>query len=164
MVDPRRKRLIFLFLGNVASGVVALVVIFFGIVSTGESGPLGPLFVILAVPAVGTQGWRIGLERWERDQAKVKQAAWQACWVLIAWEVAALVATGIFVYVALSAMAPVPHFDHWKSVLDLILISAAVALALWFTWVRSRRMLDLLSPLPGMPEPGSESPYVKLNL
>jgi hypothetical protein len=49
-------------------------------------------------------------------------------------------------------------------VLDLILISAAVALALWFTWVRSRRMLDLLSPLPGMPEPGSESPYVKLNL
>jgi hypothetical protein len=164
MVDPRRKRLIFLLLGNMASGVVALVVIFFGIVSTGESGPIGPLFGILAVPAVGTQGWRIGLERWERDQAKVKQAAWQACWVLIAWEVAALVATGIFIYVALSAMAPVPHFDHWKSVLDLILISAAVALALWFTWVRSRRMLDLLSPLPGMPEPGSESPYVKLNL
>jgi type IV secretory pathway VirB2 component (pilin) len=50
MLDRRRKRLIFLFLGNVASRVVIVVVIFFGIVLTADSGPLGPLFVIVAVP------------------------------------------------------------------------------------------------------------------
>src|SRR5712692_6428643 len=109
MLDRRRTRQLLIFLGNVVSGVVALVAIFFGVVYTVDSGPAGPLLVIVGVPAVGILGWRIGLDLRVRDQAKVKQVAWQAFRVLIAWEAAALVVTGIFIYVAFSAMAPVPH-------------------------------------------------------
>ncbi len=164
MLDRRMKRLILLFLGNVASGVVTVGVIFFGVVWTADNGPLGPLLVIVGVPAVGIQGWRIGLKRRKRDPAEAKQVARQAFWVLIAWEAVALVVVGIFVYVAFSAMAPVPHFDHWKTVVQNIAISAAVVLVLRFTWVRSRRMLDLLWPLPGMSQRGSEEPYLQLKL
>jgi hypothetical protein len=90
--------------------------------------------------------------------------AWQAFRVFIAWEAAALVAAGAFVYIAFSAMAPVPHFHKTSTLIDLTVISAIAGLVLWFTWVRSRRMLDLLWPLPGMPQPASESPYVQLKL
>ena len=162
MFDRRRTRQLLIFLGNVVSGVVALVAIFFGVVYTVDSGPAGPLLVIVGVPAVGILGWRIGLDLRVRDQAKVKQVAWQAFRVLIAWEAAALVVTGIFIYVAFSAMAPVPH--NTGEVLDLLLISAVVALALWFTWMKSRRMVDLLWPLPGTAQQGSESPYLQMKL
>jgi 4-hydroxybenzoate polyprenyltransferase len=164
MLDRRRKRLIFLFLGNVASGVVAVVVIFFGVVWTGESGPLGPLLIIVAVPAAGTSIWRADLEHRGRERDLAKRVAWQAFRVLIAWEAAALVIVGIFLFFALSAMAPIPHSHDTAGVVALILIPAVVVLALWFTWTRSRRMLDLLWPLPGMPQRGSESPHLQLKL
>jgi hypothetical protein len=162
MLDRRRKRLIFPFLGNVASGVVTVVVIFFGVVWTGESGPLGPVLIFVAVPALGISGWRFGLERSGRERDQAKRVAWQAFWVLIVWEAVALVLVGIFLFFAISAMAPVPHSHDTAGVVVLIVIPAVVVLALWFTWARSRLMLDLLWPTPESVLRSFEGPYLQL--
>jgi hypothetical protein len=164
MLDLRRKRLIFLFLGNVASGVVTIVVVFFGAVLTADSGPLPPLLVIVGVPALATTIWRSDLQLRGREPDLAKRVTWQAFWVLIAWEAIAIVLTGTFIYIAYSAMAPVPHFHKSSTLIDLIVVCAVAVPLLWFTWVRSRRMLDLLWPLPGTPQPGSESPYQQMKL
>ena len=164
MPDLRRNRLISLFLVNVASGVATVVVIFFGFLLSEKMGPLPPLVILVAVPAAAIGIWRSDFEQRGRERDLAKRVAWQAFRVLIAWEAVAIVLTGTFIFIAYSAMAPVPHSHVSAGVLFLIVISAVAASLLWFTWVRSRHMLDLLWPLPGMPQPGSESPYLQLKL
>jgi hypothetical protein len=160
MLDRRRTRQRLLFLGNVLSGVVTVFVAFFCVAWADEIRSFVPLLILVAVPALGTRGWRSGLERRSRERGLVKRVAWQAFWVLIAWEAVGVVLVGTLLYFAYSAMAPVPHFDNTSVPIALIVISALVVLVVWFTWVKSRRMLDLLWPVPGMPERGSESPYL----
>jgi hypothetical protein len=113
---------------------------------------------------LGARGWRSELERRGREHDQAKQVASQAFGVLIAWEASGITLAGVFIYIALSAMAPVPHFDNASTAIALIAISAIAVWVLWFTWVRSRRMLDLLWPLPDMPPSGSESPDLQLKL
>jgi hypothetical protein len=68
MPDRRRTRQLLLFLGNVASGVVTVVVIFFGVVWAEDIRSFVPLLLILvAVPALATRGWRTELERRGRE-------------------------------------------------------------------------------------------------
>jgi len=82
--------------------------------------------------------------------------AWQKFWILIAWEAVGLVLVGTLMYFAYSTMAPVAHFHKASTLIDLSVISAIAVSVLCFTWIRSRRMLDHLWPLPGTPEHGSE--------
>jgi 4-hydroxybenzoate polyprenyltransferase len=164
MLDPRKKRQHLLFLVNAASGVVTVVVIFFGVVFTGEHEPFLSLLILVAVPAAGISIWRADLEHRGRERDLAKRVAWQAFRALIAWEAVALVVTGFFVFFATSAMAPVPHSHDTAGMAFVIVTPAVVLLALWFTWVRSRRMLDLLWPLPGTAQSGSEPPYWQLKL
>jgi hypothetical protein len=164
MLDHRRARQRLLFLGNVASGVATVLVTCFGVGWADKIRSFVPLLLLVAVPALGTRGWRSELKRRGREPDQAELVAWQALWVLIAWEAVGIVLVETLMYFAYSAMAPVPHFDNTSVPIALTAISAMVVLALWFTWVRSRRMLDLLWPLPGMAERGSESPYLQLKL
>ena len=164
MLDPRKKRQLLLFFGNAASGLVAVVVTSFGVVLTQEGGPLAPLIALVIVPALATTIWRSDLVMRGRDRDLAKRVAWQVLWVIIAWDAVAIALAGFFIFFAFSAMAPVPHSHDTAGVLALIVVSAAFALAAWFTWVRSRRILDLLWPLPGMPQRDSESPYLQMKL
>ena len=147
------------------SGVISAVVTFFGLMWTVDSRSVVLLFIILiGVPALGTRVWRYALGRSGRERDQAKLVAWQAFRVLLAWETLAIVLEGFFLFFVFSAMAPVPHSHHTAGVIALITIPAITVLVIWFTWVRSRRILDLLFPLPGMPQPGSESPYLQLRL
>ncbi len=161
MLDRRKIRHLLLFLGNVASGVLTVVVIFFVAVWAEDIRSFVPLLLLVAVPALGTRGWRSELERRGRERYQASQVARQAFWILIAWEAVGLVLVGTLMHFAYSAMAPVPHIHKTSTPIDLSVISAIAVSVLWFTWVRSRRMLDLLWPLPGMPQRGSESLYLK---
>lgn len=163
MPDLRRKRLISLFLVNVASGVATVVVIFFGFLLSEKMGPLPPLLILAAVPAAAVGIWRSDLKLRGREPDLAKQVSRQVLWVLIAWDAVGIAVAGFFVFFALSAMAPVPHSHDTAGVLALIVISAAFVSALWFTWVRSRRMADLLWPLPGTPERGAEKTSSRRN-
>ena len=143
---------------------MAVVVTFIGAVLTDQAGPLAPLIALVIVPALATTIWRSDLKLRGREPDLVKRVGWQVFWVLIAWDAVGIAVAGFFIFFALSAMAPVPHSHDTAGMAFLIVIPAAFALALWFTWVRSRRILDLLWPLPGTPQRGSESPYAQLNL
>jgi hypothetical protein len=164
MLDPRRKRQLLLFFGNAASGVVAVVVTFIGAVLTDQAGPLAPLIALVIVPALATTIWRSDLKLRGREPDLAKRVGWQVLWVLIAWDAVGIAIAGFFIFFALSAMAPVPHSHDTAGMAFLIVTPAVVLLALWFTWVRSRRMLDLLWPLPGTAQPGSEPPHWQLKL
>ena len=147
------------------SGIVAVVVAFLGLAWTSDSKSVMPLFLILvAVPALGTRVWRYAIERRGRERDHAKRVAWQAFWVLSAWQGVALVLGGFFSFAAFSAMGPVPHSHGVAAVVALIVIPGLGALVIWFTWVRSRRMVDLLFPLPGRPPNRSEPPYLQLKL
>ena len=163
MPDPRKKRQQLLFLGNVASGVVAVVVTFIGAILTDQAGPLAPLIALVIVPALATTIWRSDLKLRGREPDLAKQVSRQVLWVLIVWDAVGIAVAGFFVFFALSAMAPVPHSHDTAGVLALIVISAAFASALWFTWVRSRRIVDLLWPPPVMPEGGAEKTSSRRN-
>jgi hypothetical protein len=163
MFDPRRTRQFLIFLGNAASGVVAVVVTFFGVILTDKAGPLAPVLALVMVPALATSIWRSDLKLRGREPDLTKRVGWQVFWVLIAWDAVGIALAGFFVFFALSAMAPVPHSHDTAGVLALIVISVAFVLALWFTRVRSRRMVDLLWPLPGMPERGAEKTSSRRN-
>jgi hypothetical protein len=163
MLDRRRTRQLLLFLGNVVSGVVTPVVAFAFIASQDDRGPLAAGLLYVVAPALTTCGWRFALERRGRERDQAKRVAWQAFWVLIAWEAVPIVFVGTVIVLALAAN--VSGRDDWSSTVILILaFSAPAGLALWFTWVKSRRMVDLLWPLPGVPQRGSESPYTQLKL
>jgi hypothetical protein len=165
MPDRRRTRQLLLFLGNVASGVVTVVVIFFGVVWAEDIRSFVPLLLILvAVPALATRGWRTELERRDRERDQATLVAWQAFRVLIAWEAIGIVLAETLMYFAYSAMAPVPHFHKTSTPIDLMVISAVVGLPLWFTWVRSRRILDLLWPTAEGARRSSQVPYLQLKL
>jgi hypothetical protein len=84
-------------------------------------------------------------------------------WILIAWDGVLITFMGFFLFFAFSAMAPVPHSHDTAGMAFLIVVPAAFVLALWFTWVRSRRMLDLLWPPPVMPEGGAEKTSSRRN-
>jgi hypothetical protein len=86
--------------------------------------------------------------------------AWQVFWVLIAWEAVPIVSVGTVIVVAYVGNVSTRSVDS----IIILTFSTLAALALWFTWVKSRRMVDLLWPLPGMPQRGSESPYSQLKL
>jgi hypothetical protein len=101
-----------------ASVILTGVVTFFGLVWTWDSGSFAPLFLLIAVPALG----------------------------------------------AFSAMAPVPHSHNTAGAIALIVIPTLAVLVIWFTWVMSRRMLDVLWPLPGMPQRDSESTDLHMKL
>jgi len=160
MLDRRRTRQLLLFLGNVVSGVVTPVAAFAVIASGYDEGPptAGLLFVV--APFLGICGWLFALERRGRESDQAKRVAWQAFWVLIAWEAAPIVFLGTVL-----ALAYVGNVSS-RSLGSIIIptFSAVAALALWFTWMKSRRMADLLWPQPGMPQGGSESPYAQLKL
>jgi hypothetical protein len=164
MLDRRRTRQVFLFLGNMAFGILTGVVTFFGLVWIWDSGSFAALFLLIAVPALGLRGWRAGVERRGREREQAARVAWQAFWVLIAWEAVAVVLSAFFFFIAFSAMAPVPHSHNTAGVIALIVILTLAVLVMWFTWVMSRRMLDLLWPLPGMPQRDSESTYLPIKL
>jgi magnesium-transporting ATPase (P-type) len=164
MLDPRRKRQLLLFLGNAASGIVTVVVTFLGLMWSDKKGPLAPILAFAFAPALAITIWRSDLIMRGRERDLAKRVVWQVFWILIAWEGVLIAFMGFFLFFAFSAMAPVPHSHDTAGVLALIVIPVAFVLALWFTWVRSRRMLDLLWPQPGMAQRGSESPYQQLKL
>lgn len=164
MDGQRTRRHVLLFLGNLALGVLSVVVTFIGAVWTADNAPLLSLIILVAVPALGTLGWRFSLEERGREPYQAKQVAWQAFRILVAWETVAIVILGFFLFAAFSGMAPVPHAHKTAEVVALIVIPASTISAIWFTWVRSRRMRDLLWPLPGMAHRFSESPYTTLKL
>jgi hypothetical protein len=97
----------------------------------------------------------------ERDLAK--RVVWQVFWILIAWDGVLIAFMGFFLFFAFSAMAPVPHSHDTAGMAFLIVVPAVFVLALWFTWVRSRRILDFLWPVPGMPEGGAEKTSSRRN-
>jgi high-affinity Fe2+/Pb2+ permease len=163
MLDRRRTRQqLLIFLGNVVSGVVTPVVAFAFIASQDDDGPLAAGLLYVVAPALTTCGWRFELERRGRERDQAKRVAWQVFWVLIAWEVVPIAAVGItlfLIFTVLSRSGVSSTFDGL-----VIVFFVLVVLALWFTWVKSRRMADLLWPQPGMPQRGSESPYAQLKL
>jgi hypothetical protein len=160
MLDRRRTRQLLIFYGNVLSSVVTPVVAFAFIASQDDRGPLAAGLLYVVAPALTTCGWRFELERRGRERDQAKRVAWQAFWALIAWEAVPIVFVGTVL-----VLAYVGNVSS-RSVGSIIIptFSALAALALWFTWVRSRRMVDLLWPIPGMPQRGSESPYAQLKL
>jgi len=99
-----------------------------------------------------------------RDRDLAKRVARQVLWVITTWDTVAIAVAGFFIFFASSAMAPVSHSHDTAGVLAVIVISGAFALALLFTWVRPRRILDLLWPLPRMPQRDSESPSLQMKL
>jgi hypothetical protein len=160
MFDRRRTRQLLIFLGNVVSGVVTPVVSYAVIASGDDNGPPAAALLFVVGPLLGICGWRFGLERRGRESDLAKRVAWQAGRALIAWEAMPIVSVGTVVVLAYVGNVGI------RSVGSIIILtfSALAALALWFTWVKSRRMVDLLWPLPGMPQCGSESPYAQLRL
>jgi len=164
MLDPRRKRQVLLFLGNVATGIVTVVVTFLGLMWSDKKGPLAPVLAFVFAPALAITIWRSDLVMRGRERDLAKRVVWQVFWILIAWDGVLIAFMGFFLFFAFSAMAPVPHSHDTAGMAFLIVVPAAFVLALWFTWVRSRRILDLLWPLPGTAQPGSESPYLQMKL
>jgi hypothetical protein len=160
MLDRRRTRQLLIFLGNVVSGVVTIVAAFAVIASGYDEGPPAAGLIFVVAPFLGICGWLFALERRGRESDQAKRVAWQVFWVLIAWEAMPIVFVGTVL-----VLAYVGNVSS-RSVGSIIIptFSALAALALWFTWVKSRRMVDLLWPLPGMPQRGSESPYAQLKL
>jgi len=161
MLDRRRTRQLLLFLGNVVSGVVTVVVAFAVIAGSDEKDPAAPILIFAVALALTTCGWRFGLERRGRESDLAKRVAWQAGRALIAWEAVPIVFVGIIIILALTNV--VTGRDGSTNIAILV-FSALAGLALWFTWRKTRRMVDLLWPLPGMPQHGSESPYLQLKL
>jgi hypothetical protein len=166
MFDRRRTRQLLLFLGNVVSGVVTPVVTFAVVAWSDDMDPLAVALTFVVAPTLGICGWRFVLERRGRERDQAKRVAWQAFWVLIAWEAVPIVFVGTVIFLALTDIVTArDRPGDWSSTIITILVFSALAvLALWFTWTRSRRMVDLLWPLPGMPQRGSESPYTRLKL
>jgi hypothetical protein len=163
MLDRRRKRQLLIFLGNVVSGVVTVVVAFAVIAESDDKDPAAPILIYAVALALSICGWSFGLERRGRESHLAKRVARQAFWVLIAWEAVPIVFVGTVIVLGLANI--VTGRDDWSQTVILILVFSALAgLALWFTWMKSRRMVDLLWPLPGMLQGGSESPYVQLKL
>ena len=163
MLDRRRTRQLLLFLGNVVSGVVTVVVAFAVIAGSDEKDPAAPILIFAVALALTTCGWRFGLERRGRESDLAKRVAWQAGRALIAWEAVPIVFVGIIILLGLADV--VTGRNDWSQTVILILTFSALAgLALWFTWRKTRRMVDLLWPLPGIPQHGSESPYLQLKL
>jgi hypothetical protein len=164
MLNRRRTRQLLLFLGNVVSGVVTVVVAFAVIAGSDVTDPAAPILIFAVALALSTCGWRFGLERRGRASDLAKRVAWQAGRVIIAWEAVPIVFVVTLIFLALTGIVTArDRPGDWSSTIIAILVfSALVVLALWFTWVKSRRMVDLLWPLPGMPQRGSESPYLKL--
>jgi hypothetical protein len=162
MFDRRRTRQLLIFFGNVVSGVVIPVGAFAVIAgSDGEASPAAALIFVVA-PALGICGWRFALERRGRERDLAKRVAWQAFWVLIVWEAVPIVFVGTVLALIVTDIAG--GRSDWSSTMLILTFSVPAGPALWFTWVKSRRMVDLLWPLPGMPERGSESPYLQLKL
>jgi cytochrome bd-type quinol oxidase subunit 2 len=163
MLDRRRTRQLLIFFGNVVSGVVTPVGAFAVIASGDDNGPFAAALIFVVAPALTICGWTFSLGRQGRERDLAKRVARQAFWVLIAWEAVPIVFLGTVLALILTDI--VTGRNDWSETVILILtFSAAAGLALWFTWVRSRRMADLLWPLPGMRERGSESPYMQLKL
>jgi hypothetical protein len=148
MLDRRRTRQLLLFLGNVVSGVGTVVVAFVVVAWRDDSDLLAPVLIFVVALALSTCGWRFGAERRGRERDQAKRVAWQAFWVLIAWEAVPIVFVGIMLFLASSQLTGGVNSTADEA---LIVIFVLVVLALWFTWVRSRWMLDLLWPLSGMP-------------
>jgi hypothetical protein len=155
MLDRRRTRQLLIFLGNVVSGVVTPVVAFAFIASQDDDGPLAAGLLFVVAPFLGICGWLFALERRGRERDQAKRVAWQVFWVLIAWEAVPIVFVGTVIVLAYVGNMSI------RSVGSIIIpiFSAPAGLAVWFTWVKSRRMVDLLWPLPGMPERGAESSW-----
>jgi hypothetical protein len=163
MFDRRRARQLLIFFCNVVSGVVTVVVAFAVIASGDDNGPPAAALLFVVASVLGICGWRFALERRGRERDLAKRVARQAFWVVIAWEAVPIVFVGTVIVLVLTDI--LSGRNDWSSTLSLILtFSAPAGLALWFTWMKSRRMVDLLWPLPGMPERGSESPYQQLKL
>jgi hypothetical protein len=161
MLDRRRTRQLLIFFGNVVSGVVTPVVAFAVIASQDDRGPLAAGLLFVVAPALTTCGWRFELVRRGRERDQAKRVAWQAFWALIAWEAVPIVFVGTVIVLALADIVTGRSGD---SIIFILTFSALAGLALWFTWMKSRRMADLLWPQPGMPQRGSESPYAQLKL
>jgi hypothetical protein len=136
MSDRRTTQQLRIFLGNAASGVVAVVVTVFGVILTEKAGPLAPVLALVMVPALATSIWYSDLKLLGREPDLAKRVGWQVFWVLIAWDAVGIALAGFFVFFAFSAMAPVPHSHDTAGVLALSVVPAAFVLALWFTWVR----------------------------
>jgi hypothetical protein len=163
MLDRRRTRQLLIFFGNVVSGVVTIVVAFAVIAVSDDKDPAAPVLIFAVALAVTTCGWRFELERRGRESDLAKRVAWQAGRALIAWEAVPIVFVGTIIVLALADV--VTGRNDWSQTVIIILtFSVPAGLALQFTWVKSRRMADLLWPLPGVPERGSESPYTQLKL
>jgi hypothetical protein len=161
MLDRRKTRQLLLFLGNVVSGVVTPVAAFAVIASGYDGGPPAAGLMLVVAPFLGICGWLFALERRGRERDQAKRVAWQVFWVLIAWEAVPIVFVGTIIVLALADIVTGRSGD---SIIFILTLSALAALALWFTWVKSWRMVDLLWPLPGIPHPGFESPYTQLKL
>jgi hypothetical protein len=162
MLDDRRTRQLLIFFGNVVSGVVTIVVAFAVIAVSDDKDPAAPVLIFAVALAVTTCGWRFELERRGRESDLAKRVAWQAFWVLIAWEAVPIVFVGTVLALILTNIAG--GRSDWSTTRLLLTFSVPAGLALRFTWVKSRRIADLLWPLPGVPERGSESPYTQLKL
>ena len=162
MFDRRRTRQFLIFLGNVVSGAATPVAAFAVIASQDDRGPLGAALIYVVAPVLSICGWRFALERRGRESDQANRVAWQAFWVLIAWEAVPIVLVGTIILLVLADI--VGRSPGGGADVIPMGLSVLAALALWFTWVKSRRMVDLLWPLPGMPQCGSESPYAQLKL
>jgi hypothetical protein len=163
MLDRRRTRQqLLIFLGNVVSGVVTPVVAFAFIASQDDDGPLAAGLLYVVAPFLGICGWLFALKRRGRESDLAKRVAWQVFWVLIAWEAVPIVFVGTVLALILTDIAG--GRSDWSTTRLVLTFSVPAGLALWFTWVKSRRMADLLWPQPGMPQRGSESPYAQLKL
>jgi hypothetical protein len=162
MLDRRRTRQLLLFLGNMVSGVVTVVVAFVVFALSVDQDPVAPVLIFGVAIALSTCGWRFGLQRRGRERGQAKRVAWQAFWVLIAWGAVPIAFWSIMLFF----ISSVSSGSSINSVFDaaLVVIFLLVVLALWFTWVRSRRMLDLLWPTPGSARRSSEGPYLQLKL
>jgi hypothetical protein len=162
MLDRRRTRQLLIFFGNVVSGVVTVVGAFAVIASGDDNGPAAAALIFVVAPALTICGWSFSLERRGRERDLTMRVTRQAFWVLIAWEAVPIVFVGTILALIVTDIAG--GRNDWSSTSLVLTFSVPAGLALWFTWVRSRRMADLLWPLPGMPERGSESPYQQLKL
>jgi hypothetical protein len=161
MLDRRRRQQLLIFLGNVVSGVVTPVVSFAALASGDDNGPPAAALIFVVGPLLGTCGWRFALERRGRESDQARRVAWQAFWVLIAWEAVPIAFLGALLLLVLTDI--LSGRQGSGSMLIATVFSVLVALALWFTWVKSRRMADLLWPLPGMPERSAEKASSRRN-
>jgi len=123
MFDRRRTRQLLLFLGNVVSGVVTPVVTFAVVAWSDDMDPLAVALTFVVAPTLGICGWRFVLERRGRERDQAKRVAWEAFWVLIAWEAVPIVFVGTVIFLALTDIVTArDRPGDWSSTIITILV------------------------------------------